>query len=71
MQSHERFKISQRNRLVIWVGVIIFVIFILLLVAITMKEYLPEALRIVVAFLGGIGIGRGLNSELLPHQSNQ
>lgn len=63
MQFHERFKIDHRNNLIKWGGIIAFVVFILLLVTFTMKEYLPEALGIVVAFLGGIGIGKGIQDS--------
>jgi len=33
-----------------------------------MPAYLPEALRIVVAFLGGIGIGKGLQDASIQRE---
>ena len=68
MQFHERFKIDHRNNLIKWGGIIGFVVFILLLVVYNMPAYLPEALRIVVAFLGGIGIGKGLQDASIQRE---
>lgn len=58
MQEHERFKIIQRDSLAQLIVVIAFALIILVMVAIVDKNYLPEALSLVVGFIGGFGVGK-------------
>lgn len=69
MQFHERYKIDQANSLWKMLIVIVFAIFMLVLVAVIMPEYLPEALALVVGFVGGFGIGK--SAKDLPIQNDR
>ncbi len=58
MQEHERFKIIQNIGLIQFVLLILFAIVILVLVAVVDKTYLPQALTLIIGFIGGFGIGK-------------
>ncbi|MBU3978926.1 hypothetical protein KJ980_07040 [Patescibacteria group bacterium] len=58
MQEHERFKILQKNSL-IQLGVLLtFAVIVLLLVAFINKDYMPQAITLIIGFVGGFGVGK-------------
>ena len=58
MQEHERFKILQRNSLVELGSLLLFALIVLGLVAFTDKSYMPQALTLIIGFIGGFGLGK-------------
>lgn len=60
MQEHERFRIRQRNALIQLSLLLVFAIVVLLLVAIIDKSYLPQALTLIIGFVGGYGVGKAV-----------
>lgn len=58
MQEHERFKILQRNAIVQWGVIVVFALIIFLVVAVVDKSYMPQALTLIIGFIGGFGIGK-------------
>lgn len=66
MQEHQRFKMLQINSL-IQLGILLsFAILVLGLVAFVDKTYLPQALTLIIGFVGGFGVGKtfkGPNSK--------
>src|SRR4030042_4670166 len=58
MQEHERFKILQRNSLIQLGSILLFAIVILGLISVVDKTYLPQALTLIIGFVGGFGVGK-------------
>ncbi len=60
MQEHERFKIIQTSSLIQLGALLGFAIIVLCLVAFVDKAYLPQALTLIIGFVGGFGVGKTL-----------
>ncbi|MBI5613570.1 hypothetical protein HY947_01475 [Candidatus Gottesmanbacteria bacterium] len=60
MQEHERFKILQKNGLVHLIIIILFALIILLMVVFVDKSYFPQAITLIIGFLGGFGVGKSI-----------
>ena len=71
MQSHERYKIEQSNTLIKLGGIIAFAVFILVLVALRMPNYLPQTLTLVVGFVGGFGLGKSMRDSPIEITSDK
>lgn len=60
MQEHERFKLVQKNSLIQLGCLLGFAVVILILIAFVNKDYLPQALTLIIGFIGGFGVGKTL-----------
>ncbi|MEK7592867.1 MAG: hypothetical protein AAB508_05775 [Patescibacteria group bacterium] len=60
MQEHERYKILQKNGLIQLIIIILFALIILSMVAIVDKSYFPQAITLIIGFLGGFGVGKSI-----------
>lgn len=58
MQEHERFKIIQTNSLIQLCILLGFAIIVLALVSYVDKNYLPQAITLIIGFVGGFGLGK-------------
>lgn len=58
MQEHQKFKIIQRNSLIQLGGLLGFAVIVIGLVGFVDRSYLPQALTLIIGFVGGFGVGK-------------